>query len=84
MPPESDEFGNVYVFSDERMKALRDRANTEFTAMCETIKLSESALAGIVEFLRCAERNERSFHAASKRYVETLKAIAEEIEKVKF
>lgn len=81
---ESDEFGDVSVFSEERLAKLKGEANENFTKMCEIIKRSDSALAGITEFLKVAVKNEHAFHTASKAYVETLKAIESETYKCKF
>lgn len=81
---EVDEFGDVNVFSDERLAKLKEKANTEFATMADIIKKSEMALEGIVEWLKAAEKNERAFYTASKAYVETLKAIETEMIKVKF
>lgn len=81
--PEEDEFGEINVFSEERLAKLKERANEEFKVMCEIIKKADGALAGITEFLKVAVKNEHAFHKASKAYVETLKAIESENEKVK-
>lgn len=81
---ETDEFGDVNVFSEERLAKLKSVANEQFTTMSEIIKKSEAALTGIVEWLKVAEKNERAFYTASKAYVETLKAIETEGIKVKF
>lgn len=84
MSQETDEFGDVYVFSEERLAKLKALANTQFTTMSETVKKSQAALLGIVEWLKSAELNERTFHSESKAYVETLYKIEEEITKTKF
>lgn len=80
----TDTYGDINVFSDERLANLKSVANTEFTTMSEIIKKSEMALTGIVEWLKSAEKNERAFYTASKAYTKTLKAIEEENLKVKF
>lgn len=82
--PTTDEFGDVHVFSEERLANLKEKANTEFALMCKAIKMSESALEGIVEWLKHAETNQKRFHATSKAYVETLKAIEDENNSTKF
>ena len=94
MPPSPDspeeqsvpqeEFGDVNVFSEERLAKLKEKANTEYVTMCEIIKKSEMALTGIVEWLKAAEKNEFRFIAASKVYIETLKSIESENSKTKF
>jgi len=80
----TDEFGATDVFSEARLAALKVEANHLFTNLSYTIKKSESALFGIVEFLKTAEQNERAFHKESKNYVEALKAIELENSKVTF
>lgn len=80
----TDEFGDVSVFSEERLAKLKNVANEQFTTMSEIIKKSEAALLGITEWLKAAEKNERAFYTASKAYVETLKAIESETYKPKF
>lgn len=82
--PEKDEYGEVAVFSEERYKAIKAKANEQYLAMCEIVKKSETALTGIVEFLRCAEKNERAFYGKSKEYVEILKKLEIESSKPKF
>jgi len=79
-----DEFGDTNIFSDERLAKLKETANDQYTKMAEVIKKSEAALAGITEFLRVAELNEREFYGSSKAYVATLKLIEEENRKCKF
>lgn len=81
---EQDEFGDVNVFSDERLAKLKEKGNAEFQTMAGIIQKSEMALEGIVEWLKAAEKNERAFYNASKAYVETLKAIETEMIKTKF
>lgn len=79
-----DEFGDIYVFSEERLAKLKDKANTEYTAMVGIIKNAESALSGFAEWARAAEANEKRFVTASKTYVATLKEIEDEMIKTKF
>lgn len=80
----NDEFGELSVFSEERLAKLKATANEQFTAMSETVKKSQAALLGIVEWLKSAELNERTFYKESKEYVETLHLIEEENTKTKF
>lgn len=81
---ETDEFGDVNIFSEERLEKLKEKANGEFTSMCNFIKMSETALEGIIEWLKSAEKNEKRFHTAAKTYVETLKSIEKENNTPKF
>lgn len=81
---EFDEFGDTNIFSDGRLAKLKLQANDDFVIMSNIIKKSEAALAGITEFLRVAELNEREFYSASKKYITTLKAIESENNKCKF
>ena len=80
----TDEFGEINVFSEERLAKLKATANEQFTTMAEIVKKSQAALVGIVEWLKGAELNERAFYKESKAYVETLHALEEEINKTKF
>mgnify|MGYP001569847188 CR=1 FL=1 len=80
----TDEYGEINVFSEERLAKLKGKANTEYVIMCEIIKKSEMALTGIVEWLKAAEKNEFRFASASKAYIETLKAVETENNKPKF
>lgn len=79
-----DEFGDIYVFSEERLAKLKGQANEQFTTLCQIIKNAEGALAGFTEWARSAEANEKRFYTASKAYVETLKTIYDEGIKTKF
>jgi hypothetical protein len=79
-----DEYGDVNVYSEERYKALKAKANEGYSVLCEVIKKSETSLLGIVEFLRCAEKNEKMFYTKSKEYVEILKKLEDENTKTKF
>lgn len=80
----TDEYGDVNVFSEERLAKIKARANEEFVTMTEVIKKSETALTGFAEWSKAAEANERRFYVASKAYVETLKAVESENLKCKF
>ncbi len=83
-PVTTDAYGELNVFSAERLASLKATANTEFVKLCEIIKKSETALTGIVEWLKAAEKNEHAFYTASKAYTEILKAIEEEGRKTTF
>lgn len=78
MEPTDDEFGDVNVFSEARLQALKDKANEQFTSLCEVILRAEAAIEGFAEWAKTAEKNEKVFHSKSKEYVATLKAIQDE------
>ena len=80
----TDEYGEINVFSKERLANIKEKANEKFTAMAEIIKKSEMALTGIMEWLKATEKNERAFYFASKEYTESLKLIEQENDKCKF
>lgn len=79
-----DEFGDIGVFSYERLVKFKAQAKVHQDVMCEIIKKSEMALVGTVEFLKCAEKNERAFKLEAESFIKAMALVEEESNRPKF
>lgn len=80
----SDEYGVLNVYSEARLKKLKNDANSKYKEMSEVVLKINNCITGLSEFAKVAESTAKSFHSISKEYVEVLKAIENENIKVTF
>lgn len=62
--PGQDEFGELSVFSEQRLAKKKARANDAYLKLCAHVKLFDE--------------QQKAFHADAKEYVEALKDVGEE------
>lgn len=82
--PPTDEFGDVSVFSDERLAKLKKEADRLYLVMESAVKKSDSAIDGFKVWAETALKNEQEFYQASKDYLAELMKIKDETYKPKF
>lgn len=74
----TDEFGDIYVFSQARLDKLKAAANAAYLEMVAANKEAAEVVKAARILTQRAEENQRTFIFKSKTFVATVKAVGEE------